>query len=46
MAGTLFELGEERGRGGIDELSRIFNLGCRYEWLFWEMAWKMDSWPL
>lgn len=28
------------------ELQRLFNLGCRYEWLFWEMAWTRQDWPL
>jgi thiaminase/transcriptional activator TenA len=26
-------------------LNGLFVLGCRYEWLFWEMAWSGDSWP-
>lgn len=26
-------------------LEQLFVLGCRYEWLFWDMAWSMDGWP-
>lgn len=31
----------ERGR-----LSDIFLLSSRYEWAFWEMAWRMERWPI
>lgn len=27
-------------------LTELFRLGCRYEWLFWEMAWREDAWPV
>lgn len=26
-------------------LQEIFLLGVRYEWLFWEMAWRQEQWP-
>ena len=29
-----------------DELEKLFNLGCRYEWMFWEMAYTQQAWPL
>ena len=30
----------------LAQLQQLFNLGCRYEWLFWEMAWTEQTWPL
>ena len=27
-------------------LQEIFLLSTRYEWLFWEMAWRLEQWPL
>jgi thiaminase (transcriptional activator TenA) len=29
-----------------EELAKLFTLGCRYEWLFWEMAHTRQQWPL
>jgi len=29
-----------------DHLQEIFLLSTRYEWLFWEMAWHLEQWPL
>jgi thiaminase (transcriptional activator TenA) len=28
------------------ELTRLFTLGCRYEWMFWEMAYTRQQWPI
>ncbi len=44
MAGALDELAGPEVQ--LAELQRLFNLGCRYEWLFWEMAWSRQSWPI
>jgi thiaminase/transcriptional activator TenA len=30
----------------LERLTELFRLGCRYEWLFWEMAWREDTWPV
>ncbi len=30
----------------VAQLARLMTLGCRYEWLFWEMAWKQEGWPV
>jgi thiaminase/transcriptional activator TenA len=27
-------------------LTEVFLLSSRYEWLFWEMCWKGEEWPL
>ena len=30
----------------ISHLQHLFTLGCRYMWLFWEMAWTEEQWPV
>lgn len=30
----------------LHKLESAFLTSSRYEWLFWEMAWKMESWPV
>jgi thiaminase/transcriptional activator TenA len=27
-------------------LQEIFQISTRYEWLFWEMAWQLEAWPV
>ena len=47
LQSTINELGAGLPSWRIDGLSRLFNTGCRYEgWLFWEMSWNMERWPL
>ncbi len=46
MIAALNEMGQEINDRQFVELARLFKLGCRYEWLFWEMAWKEDRWPV
>ncbi len=36
----------ERGGGDIGRLRWIFKTATRYEYLFWDMAYKMEGWPL
>jgi thiaminase/transcriptional activator TenA len=34
---------------GADEKARMaasFVISSRYEWMFWEMAWKEEQWPV
>lgn len=31
---------------GYDKLKRLFLTGSRYEWMFWDMAYKMEKWPV
>jgi thiaminase/transcriptional activator TenA len=28
-----------------ERLQEIFLISTRYEWLFWEMAWRLEEWP-
>ena len=30
----------------LQKLEAAFLTSSRYEWQFWEMAWKMERWPL
>jgi thiaminase/transcriptional activator TenA len=46
MTDSLDALADSIGPARIPELQLTFNLGCRYEWMFWEMGWSRDSWPL
>ena len=46
MVATLDRLGSELPASRLSELQQLFNTGCRYEWLFWEMAWTKQQWPL
>jgi thiaminase/transcriptional activator TenA len=36
-------------KAGQDEKQRMeesFGISSRYEWMFWEMAWKEEKWPV
>ena len=46
MTTTLDSLATQIGPARIPRLQAKFDLGCRYEWMFWEMGWTMDRWPL
>jgi len=51
MVAALNDLGAGVATTGDDNprmtrLTELFRLGCRYEWLFWEMAWRGDTWPV
>jgi len=46
MVGALNEMGADAPPSLFHRLTELFRLGCRYEWLFWEMAWKEDGWPV
>jgi thiaminase/transcriptional activator TenA len=30
----------------IDEVKKVFELSLRYEYLFWDYAYKMERWPI
>lgn len=41
----------DRAVEGLDEtrraaLQRHFTTTSRYEWMFWDMAWRMEGWPI
>ena len=31
---------------GYEDLKRIFLTASRYEWMFWDMAYRMEAWPV
>ena len=31
--------------GRRDRMAAVFARGCEYEWLFWESAWRLETWP-
>ena len=44
---TLFdEALDDTGSGHRAHLQGIFDTSSRWEYLFWEMAWKMEAWPV
>ena len=46
LAGLLDEAGGDLPAGREDGLREAFLLSERYEYLFWEMAWRMEAWPV
>ena len=42
----LDRLGNGAGTSRQARLSRLFADSCRYEYLFWDMAYRQESWPL
>jgi len=38
------KLGEKRD--DIERLKWIFRMSSRYEYMFWDMAYKMENWPV
>jgi thiaminase (transcriptional activator TenA) len=42
----LERLAAERAGSSLRRLEEIFLTSSRYEWLFWEMVWKMEGWPI
>jgi len=46
MVAALDELGAGLPEIRRPRLEQLFILGCRYEWLFWEMAWSEAGWPV
>ncbi len=37
---------EELGEADRARMARHFNLTSRYEWMFWDMAWRLEAWPV
>ena len=29
-----------------DQATAVFLTACRYEWMFWDAAWRMEAWPI
>ena len=39
-------LADQESDHGRERLADIFLTSSRYEWSFWEMAWRMETWPV
>ncbi len=39
-------MGETVDDSRRSELAKLFALGCQYEWMFWQMAYTRQQWPL
>jgi thiaminase/transcriptional activator TenA len=46
LRAELDRLVEHAGPGKRQRLTEIFVLSSRYEWLFWEMCWAGEDWPV
>jgi thiaminase/transcriptional activator TenA len=33
-------------RGTVECMQRAFTTASRYEWMFWDAAWRQEAWPL
>lgn len=44
--GVLDHLVEDAGPQRREELAQIFKTSLRYEWMFWQMAYTLESWPV
>jgi thiaminase/transcriptional activator TenA len=42
----LDRLAESLPERELQRLEDTFVLSSRYEWRFWEMAWKQEAWPV
>jgi thiaminase/transcriptional activator TenA len=40
------ELGPYLAPAERDRLHRHFRTSSRYEWMFWDMGYRMESWPV
>ena len=39
-------IGEEAGEAERARVEAIFAQGCRLEWMFWDAAWRQETWPI
>lgn len=42
----LDRLAAELSESSVRRVEEVFLTSSRYEWLFWEMVWKMEDWPV
>jgi thiaminase (transcriptional activator TenA) len=40
------QAGSELAGPAAERAQRHFSMGARYEWMFWDAAWRRESWPL
>lgn len=44
--GLVDRLAADAGEAGRRRMAEAFLTSSRYEWLFWEMAWRRETWPV
>jgi thiaminase/transcriptional activator TenA len=42
----LNRLAEDAGPEKRDRLKELFVVSSQYEWMFWEMCWAGEEWPV
>jgi thiaminase (transcriptional activator TenA) len=40
------DIGTEAGAVERARMHELFATGCRYEWMFWDAAWRHETWPV
>jgi thiaminase/transcriptional activator TenA len=40
------DIGAEAGAAERARMHELFATGCRYEWMFWDAAWRDETWPI
>jgi thiaminase (transcriptional activator TenA) len=40
------DVGTAVGTAEVARMHELFATGCRYEWMFWEAAWRGETWPI
>jgi thiaminase len=43
---VLDRVAEGQGAGTLDRMREAFTTAARYEWMFWDAAWRGESWPV
>jgi thiaminase/transcriptional activator TenA len=43
---VLDRVAEGQGAGTLDRMREAFTTAARYEWMFWDAAWRRESWPV
>lgn len=40
------DVGAGAGAAELERMHELFAAGCRYEWMFWDAAWRGETWPI
>ena len=46
LLATFDALAAAESAAARERMAAIFATSARYEWSFWEMAWRMEQWPV
>ena len=46
VRGFLDQIAEDCGNDELDRMRDAFVTGSRYEYMFWDAAWRMEEWPV